>query len=718
MRNRGLAPAPALFILVLALGGLALRVLPSYAVVSSAGGVRFQESDAWFHVRSVHNLLAHFPRRSTFDPAAIFPGGQEVPTGPAWDYLLAIGAWMLGLGSPTPGLIDRVAAWLPAILGALFVIPAYGLARRLDSAASAAFAALWAAVMSGAFLWITHFGLADHHAAEALLAFLSLYLLCRAVPDIGAKVDFRFAAAAGIALGLYFLTRPAGVFVCGILCVAAVWNATVALAVAPAAAIAAAMFAPASHVLWGDFALLGLTGTAAVAAAMAGVNAVAMRRGWGRRTRAAIVLGGAALCALAVAVLAPRVIGSLWFQVRRVAGFTASSRMVQTVQELQPLYRAGMQPGWASVVEVLGTVWIPASPALVWLLFAAWRRRGPVFVLPAVWSVTVAAATVLQARMVVYFAPMAAVLAGICCARLAALPSGRMRAVAAGAVALTVLAVNLPAAFWQMRADSAPSEDWQAAADWLKSNTPEPFADPAVWSALSRGPTPASTPQWGVALWWPYGYFIEQAAHRVPMSNGTQAGAEEMARFFISAFPEVAVPRLRAAGARYVIVDPEIPWFVGANRSSFPAALIMLGRDTGDFVRVLYRDTASGLAPVPVYLPEYYRSMAARLYLADGQPAAGSHVSVFQTESRKDGRGRTIDVIVWSKAFSSEREAMAYVEANHGTVRLTAGCVDPGHSCVPLDAVPGLRRVFTSDPGPISPERRVRAVKIFELNGR
>jgi len=195
-----------------------------------------------------------------------------------------------------------------------------------------------------------------------------------------------------------------------------------------------------------------------------------------------------------------------------------------------------------------------------------------------------------------------------------------------------------------------------------------------------------------------------------------RSGAE--ARLARTPWVELWARPVTATGARYVIVDPEIPWFVGANRSSFPAALIMLGRDTGDFVRVLYRDTASGLAPVPVYLPEYYRSMAARLYLADGQPAAGSRVSVFQTESRKDWRGRPLDVIVWSKAFPSEREAMAYVEANHRTVRLTAGCVDPGHSCVPLDAVPGVRRVFTSDPGPISPERRVRAVKIFELNGR
>ena len=59
----------------------ALRVLPAYPVVFPGDGVNFQESAAWFHVRTVHNLLAHFPHRSGFDPYALYPGGQNIPTG-------------------------------------------------------------------------------------------------------------------------------------------------------------------------------------------------------------------------------------------------------------------------------------------------------------------------------------------------------------------------------------------------------------------------------------------------------------------------------------------------------------------------------------------------------------------------------------------------------------------------------------------------------------
>ena len=73
---------------------LAVRMLPPWGIVLADGSVNFQEGDAWFHVRTVHNLLAHFPWRSGFDPYALFPGGQNIPTGPLWDYLIAAAAWV------------------------------------------------------------------------------------------------------------------------------------------------------------------------------------------------------------------------------------------------------------------------------------------------------------------------------------------------------------------------------------------------------------------------------------------------------------------------------------------------------------------------------------------------------------------------------------------------------------------------------------------------
>ena len=66
----------------------AVRVIPAYHAVFSAFGVNFQDDDSWSHMRSVHNLVAHFPQQSGFDPYRVFPGGGVVQREP-WD--LAVG---------------------------------------------------------------------------------------------------------------------------------------------------------------------------------------------------------------------------------------------------------------------------------------------------------------------------------------------------------------------------------------------------------------------------------------------------------------------------------------------------------------------------------------------------------------------------------------------------------------------------------------------------
>jgi asparagine N-glycosylation enzyme membrane subunit Stt3 len=218
-----------------------------------------------------------------------------------------------------------------------------------------------------------------------------------------------------------------------------------------------------------------------------------------------------------------------------------------------------------------------------------------------------------------------------------------------------------------------------------------------------------------VAIWWDRGYALEELAHRIPMSNGTQAGADEMARLYTETIPEAAVGWLRRSGARYVVVDPQAPLFSGENRSRFLVQIRMLGRNQDAYVQFLAeRDSQGKLQTRPVYLPTYYQSMAARLYLSDGEAVAGTGPWVFETEPTSGRDGRTVELIVGAHHFNTEPEATAYLSERH-SARITVGCLDPGKSCVALPAVKGMRRVFSSDPLPLSPERAVRAVKVFEV---
>jgi hypothetical protein len=93
-----------------------LHVYPAWNVVFTPDDINFQEPDAWFHMRAIHNLVANFPWRSGFDPYAFYPGGAKAATD-AWDYLAGSVACLAGWGAPSDALVDEVGSWLPALLG-------------------------------------------------------------------------------------------------------------------------------------------------------------------------------------------------------------------------------------------------------------------------------------------------------------------------------------------------------------------------------------------------------------------------------------------------------------------------------------------------------------------------------------------------------------------------------------------------------------------------
>ena len=682
---------------------LALRVLPAWHAVFAPALVNFQEPDAWFHMRTIHNLLAHFPHRSAFDPYMLFPGGQSVPTGPVWDYMVAIPAWILGLGAPSAGTIDGVGAWLPAILGALFPIPGFFLARRFFGLAAGALAALWMAVGYGGFLWLTHLGLTDHHAAEGLFALLTLAFLCTAIDGGG----MRFAWLGGISMGLFLGIRPAGIFVPATLAVMVVSEPPSAGAILRAAIAAAIVFLPSSGGLWSEYTWLSLAVTALVAAIVLVTDRVARRRAWPDALRRAAPFALMAGGALVVALAKPHLVATLWYEIKRVAGHAEGSNVVAMVQEMQPVYRSGSKPGWPAIFHALGGVWILALPVLVWLLWRPWR---PAARLLALWTIVMALGTLQQVRMSIYFLPVASILTGAGCAWAAhRAPRNRQRLVAA-ALALLVVAGNAPFAIAEVAIDQGVNADWLGAFTWLRTNTPDPL--PGGWSRYYRT---TSAGGWGVAIWWDQGYELEQVAHRIPMSNGTQSGAIEMARFYLETIPEAAVAWLRHTGGRYVAVDPLGPWFAGQNHSRFPAQVLLLGRRMDTYYQTLYeRDSDGNFLAVSVYLPTYYQTMIARLYLSDGAAAAGSGPWVFETAPSTAPNGKTVELILSKHQFSSPTEAGKFV-AERPSARLTVGCLDPSTSCIPLPEVKGLKRVFTSDPLPLSRDRVVRAVKIYEV---
>jgi asparagine N-glycosylation enzyme membrane subunit Stt3 len=709
------APGPARLLRWATLAGAALaafvlRFLPSLDAVFGRGRTDFQEGDAWFHVRTLQNLLAHFPWRSGFDPYMRFPDGQNVPTGPAWDLLMGAVAWILGFGSPSPALAEHVAAWLPCVIGALFPVAAYDVARRLFGWQEGLFAAWWIAILPGGFLWVTHLGLADHHALEGMLALVAIDAYIAADAAVGRRRMW-LAALAGALTGLFILTRSAGVFLPGMLAVVALLDASFARVLIRALPFTAILYLSGSPTLWAGYMWLALAAAAGVSAVTLAVDFYTKQRGAARfASHVRLVIGAVALVLLGLA--RQSLVASLWGEVKRYAGLGLYND-VGTVQELAPLLHSGKGSELAALFQQLGLAWLFAIPALLWLLRAAFRERRAPLTLFALWSLAMTTGVFLQLRMIIYYAPCAAILCGLASAGLVrAAPAGK-RWIAGAALGCFVLG-SIPFALDTVRVNASPTADWYSALAWMRENTPEPMGDPSAWLRLYDAPRPGERfryppSAYGVAAWWEYGYWIEYLAHRIPTTNGTQIQSLEVARAFVNPDSNGAVDSLEKLGARYVVVDPSLPIFGGSEGARMEQMVAIAGADRRAYVRFLLDLEHHATAPVPVFMPDYYRAMAIHLYLHNGEAVAGSHPWLFEVDSTNP------DGFIWSSRFPSEPAAREYMAANPSR-RFLLGCDDMGKSCVDLTAIAGVRQVYSSDPTPISHDTTIRAVKVFELS--
>ena len=206
---------------------LYLRIGLAYDRVFSGDIIKFAGYDSWYYLRLVDNLLHHFPRIITFDPYTFFPHGLDVFWHPFFTFLIGSVALLAGLGSPTQHLVDTVASYTPAILGALTVVPVFYLGKELFNRWAGIIAAMLIAIMPGEFLGRSMLGFADHHVVETLFIAISLLLLVKAIRWANKsqlsfshisnhdwsiiKTPFIFTVLGSIFFSVYILSWVAGV---------------------------------------------------------------------------------------------------------------------------------------------------------------------------------------------------------------------------------------------------------------------------------------------------------------------------------------------------------------------------------------------------------------------------------------------------------------------------------------------------------------------------
>jgi len=206
-----------------------LRTYYSYDKVFLGDWVRFKGYDSWYHIRLIESFVHNFPRLITFDPYTYYPYGQDVFFAPFYDVMVGTTAWVLGAGSPSQGMTETLAAYFPAILGALVAIPVFFIGKTLFNKTVGLIAAALVILLPGQILLRSTLGFSDHHAAEVLFSTAALLFFALAVKNAKEReITFSsvrskdwgklrrplvYSVLAGAALAAYLLTWVGGALV-------------------------------------------------------------------------------------------------------------------------------------------------------------------------------------------------------------------------------------------------------------------------------------------------------------------------------------------------------------------------------------------------------------------------------------------------------------------------------------------------------------------------
>jgi oligosaccharyl transferase (archaeosortase A-associated) len=779
MNQSRLSPELVAAIIVALLFGVALyfRIVLPYDQVFSGNWIKTTGVDGWYHMRLVDNLAHHFPHRITFDPYTFYPHGSTVIWPPFYGWLIAGTVWLVSLGSPTQHIIDVVGAYVPAILGALTIIPVYFIGKELFNRWVGVLSAGLIAIISGEFLGRSTLGYTDHHAAEALFTTVAILFLILAVKaakqgqlsfshvkrrDWAAlKKPLIYSLLTGLFLGVYLLTWVGGLLFVFLIFAYFIIQLIVdhlrnqstdylAIISVPLFLVSAAISLPiVSRMSW----LGPLFLPSFVIAVLTPVALVMLSRLMSARHLAVayypLVLLGLGLAGLAVFyIIDPSLVKSM---VARF-GIFAPSGSALTILEVQPLLFPGGNFSLSAAWVEFTTGFFLSFISLAILIYLIIKRGEADKTLLVVWSLVMLLATLGQRRFAYYFAVNVALLTGYLSWRVlqffefketAAEPgktagkkakkrvkakkaekasfriTGKKVFMAFGVVIIffSVYFPNIGLAISNAKAAPfAPSDAWCESLSWLKENTPDPFGNPDFYYQLYQPPPQGED------------YKYPESAYGVMAWWDYGHWITRIAHRIpvCNPFQQGVSQAARFFTAQDEASADEIMAKLGARyviidsdtaTGKLQAAATWAGLSPENLTEVYYVLQGDSLVPVWVFYPDYYRSITARLYNFDGEKVSPASCTVILYEERKSSGGVLYKEITGHWSFSTYEAAVDYISKQQSGDYEIVG-TDPFMSPVPLEGLEHYKLVYSSETSTMQPDvGMMPAVKIFEYEG-
>ena len=191
-----------------------------------------------------------------------------------------------------------------------------------------------------------------------------------------------------------------------------------------------------------------------------------------------------------------------------------------------------------------------------------------------------------------------------------------------------------------------------------------------------------------------------------------------MAAFFTAQNEETADKVIKKVDGKYVIIDYETAYVNPNNASGKFWAIITWGgmqvADFFDLYLITNSEDQTQLIQRPLYYPEYFQSMAVRMYNFDCQAVNATSIWVIGYEERQNEAGGIFKLVTEAKQYSSYEEANEFVAAQEtGNYRIVSN--NPMASCIPLEALDSYELVHASEQGlQLTSGNLTPQVKIFE----
>ena len=250
----------------------------------------------------------------------------------------------------------------------------------------------------------------------------------------------------------------------------------------------------------------------------------------------------------------------------------------------------------------------------------------------------------------------------------------------------------------------------------MRTSTPEPFGDAQYYYKYYHKEAPASSlsnpgAAYSVLCWWDYGYWISRIAHRVPFSNpGTAQRGEHF--YFMAQNIQEASKISADWGLKYIVVnDYLVNW-----TSGFKVVAGDASQPLSKYFEIYYRSQGGKLVPTLLYYPEFYKTMAVRLYCFDGKQYTPGEIAVIAWEQKTDAGGNPYKEITALQTFRNYNDAVAYIDSQKGGNLRIVG-KDPDISPVPLEEMAGYKLAYGSSQTVKMGTIDMPEVKVFEYTG-